>query len=137
MMVNSPVADLSMIESYSKMVKKHQSMIAWGTMNLSPGRSVEVYVADLFSNQFFITNNMVFAYVSKTQDYIGQPGREEPSPKQQKGNGPGPKLHGLRPDPCKVATEKLKRKSTRSSMNSLESDMIAFIANKLLVNAVQ
>lgn len=52
------------------MVEKHQNMIARWIMNIIPGRSLEVYLANFSAELVLLTKNVVLAYASKAPDYI-------------------------------------------------------------------
>lgn len=51
----SPPAGLPLMESCSDIVKKHQSMIAWKTMDIFPGRVLLVYIANLSAKLLLFT----------------------------------------------------------------------------------
>lgn len=53
--VASPAAGLSLIESCSNMVGKHQSKIAWKTMDILPGRPFPVYLPKLSGKPIHFT----------------------------------------------------------------------------------
>lgn len=68
-----PAAGLSLIESYSDIVEKNQSMTGRGTMDIFSGRAFKVDVATCLVKQILCTENNVFAYRSRALDYIVRP----------------------------------------------------------------
>lgn len=66
--VASQSAGLSLIDSCNDMVKKHQSMVAWRTMDIFSRRPFEVYGANLLAKQIIFTKNTVVVHKSKALD---------------------------------------------------------------------
>lgn len=64
----SPTAGLLLIESHTNEVKKHQSMIDQGTMNMFLGRMLQVYVANLAAKTIFFPVSIFVAYAKKARD---------------------------------------------------------------------
>lgn len=64
-------------------------MITEEAMDMSLGRPLEVYIANLSVMAILFTNTLVMAYASKARDYILNPWWYEPNPKQHMENGSG------------------------------------------------